>query len=125
MADNIESPVSIKSFINDPKAQEVALTSAKQIIQLMGVNWFTAIDLCSVMQGIGLSEMIQKLDALKLFGFIYEKTIEGKENKYKVTLSNNHRLKLLEMDIVFYKDKIKMLEREVEKVKNKIAKAES
>ena len=118
----VEQPTSVKNFINDEKCKQTALESAQQIINLMGKDWFTVINLCQVMQGVGLAEMIVKLDALKLFGFIYEKTVEGKENEYKVTLTDGHRLKLLIMDVEFYITKLKIINKEIARLKEKIKK---
>lgn len=122
--ESLDSKVSVEDFINDPKAQAVALSSAQTIVDNCGSKWF---DIFSVTTkfNIGLAEAIMKLEALKLFGFIHEKMEPGKEKLYKVTLSNASKLKLFENDIKFYQKKIELIKMEIGRIKDKISKAES
>lgn len=115
-----EDVTSVTDFINDEKCIAVALESTQQIQKLCGSKWFDAVEVVNKF-GIGLSDAIQKLQALKLFGFIYERTLDGKVKEYKVCLTDKHRLVLIQKDIKFYEDKVKILKKAEEKMRTKIA----
>lgn len=118
-AEKQEVPTTVKDFINDPKAKQVALASAQTIVHLCGKKWFIASNVSAKFR-IGLHDAIQKLEALKLFGFIHERIENGKEKEYKVTLTEQHRYDLLMIDIKFYEQKIAIIKKEAEKLKAKI-----
>jgi hypothetical protein len=117
----IEAPTSVKDFINDPKCIAVALESAQTIKSTCGDKWFDIFDIMAKF-GIGLSDALQKLDALKLFGFIHERLKANKDKEYKVCLSDKQRLVLTQQDIKFYEEKLAILKKTEKKLQDKIAK---
>ena len=117
----VEQPTSVKDFINDEKCKAIALESAQQIKNLCGDGWFDIIDIVNKF-GIGMADGIQKLEALKLFGFIHERMLDGKEKQYKVVLTVGHRLVLVQQDIKFYEDKLVILKKQEQKLITSISK---
>lgn len=116
----VEKPTSVKEFINDEQAIAVARQSADSIKSTCGDGWFDIFEIVNKF-GIGLSDALQKMEALKLFGFIHERMPDGKEKQYKVVLSDSHRLVLVKQDIDFYEKKIVILKKQEKKLTEKIA----
>lgn len=119
LVNKVEQPTTVKDFVNDPKCIAIALESSRQLQNIISKNWFTALQVRDRFQ-IGFEEAIQKLEALKLFGFIYERQQDNKDKEYKVILNNQQRLNLVEGDITFYLQKVEILKKEVIKLNEKI-----
>lgn len=115
---SIEMPSTLKETVSDEQLQKTALNSAQQLFELVSKNWFTAFDVRNKLH-IDLNEVIEKLNALKLFGVIYEKIVAG-EKRYKVTLTDKQRKELIDDDIDFYTKKVEILKNQSKKLEEKI-----
>lgn len=115
--------ISLEDAVKDPKFQAMALASANQIFESVSKNWFTAFELSNKLR-IGFSDGLKKLESLKLFGLIHERERRKSGNfelEYKVVFKNSQKALLIEKDIEFYKNKVVILEKQLEQVKKVIS----
>lgn len=117
---SVELPEKIEEAVTDEHLRKTALESANQLYEFVSKNWFTPFDVFQKLKVLSLDECIAKLNALKLFGVVYERIING-EKKYKVTLNDVQRLELLDNDIQFYTTKVEILKKERIKLEEKIS----
>ncbi len=109
----------VRDFINNPEEKQKALVMANQIKETAFSHFFTE---KQFMKKFNLTkiEFDIKINALKVFGFICQRTIDTKEGEavtYKIDIDKTNQIHFKELEIQSYEYKIEILKKELNKLK--------
>jgi hypothetical protein len=106
----------IKDLLNNEQVIENCLINAGDINHKTKGEWFTVNMLMKKSKFENPQAAIDLLEILCLFGMCYRKYVPAGYIKYRITISDKDRLKLLNSELVDAKGKILQLESEIEKL---------
>lgn len=107
-----EEQKQIAEFLGKVENKQNALALASQILDIMGNKWFTLPKFAKRIK-VGTFEAFQKISLVKMFGHMSERTgvgMDGPEKNgqrlFKVTITNEDKIKVLQSGIEYLKSQI-------------------
>lgn len=106
----------LKEYISDPTKKELHVKIAQMLEEQFKDKWFSVKDINRKTAIKSFKEASQMVFGLDLFGLVVSKR-RKKEKQYKIILSNDQKIKVLEERRETHIEQIAILDEEIEKLK--------
>lgn len=117
----------VKAYVNDPEVKANHVKIATQLREIFKDGWFSTQDITKKTSIKNIAEATQMMIGVQLFQLCTTKT-GGIKNRhqtmFKITLSAEERLKVLEGHKINHLKQIELINKEMEKLTNEIAERE-
>ena len=106
----------LKEYTSDPTKKELHVKIAQMLEEQFEDKWFSVKDINRKTAIKSFKEANQMIFGLDLFGLVVSK-MKKREKQYKIILSNDQKIKVLEERREIHTEQIAILDREIEKLK--------